>query len=295
VTRTEQIEYNKARRVIGVILLYVGFLVLGTSWLTAIEKFLLTTFGFYYLLKTCAVYLDTEPLTRQFRRSPTTFLFFFFLWPGMNCKALSTNRQQVSYEKNKGNLYSGILGIIAGLIFTFLLSVAQPGVYLLSWLGFIPFILIFHFGLSKLLFYFSQVLGMRTKNPFPNPFSASSVADFWSRRWNLPFVEMNRCIFIPLCKIYISSSTLIFFVIFIVSGVLHEFAISYPVSAGYGKPLLYFVLQAIFAFMNKGKAFAPKLEPFLSILIVVMPLPLLFHDQFRMKFIVGFYELLFSI
>jgi hypothetical protein len=71
---------------------------------------------------------------------------------------------------------------------------------------------------------------------------------------------------------------------FVVSGLLHELAISLPVRAGFGLPTLYFAIHAL----------ATSLEPRLRVrrwpslparawtwLLVLAPLPLLFHRAFR--------------
>jgi alginate O-acetyltransferase complex protein AlgI len=62
---------------------------------------------------------------------------------------------------------------------------------------------------------------------------------------------------------------------FVVSGVLHEVAISLPVRAGYGLPTLYFALQGLLAWHAGG-----RLPRVVGLLGIVLPLPLVFHPWF---------------
>src|SRR5260221_553933 len=58
------------------------------------------------------------------------------------------------------------------------------------------------------------------------------------RRWNLAFVEMDRALFLkPLARKLGTRAAV--FGVFIISGLFHEVAISFPVNHGWGMPLLY--------------------------------------------------------
>jgi alginate O-acetyltransferase complex protein AlgI len=61
---------------------------------------------------------------------------------------------------------------------------------------------------------------------------------------------------------------------FFVSGLLHELAISVPVNAGYGLPMLYFALQGVLVTIERKPS---RLRTLASL---VIPLPLLFHPWF---------------
>ena len=73
---------------------------------------------------------------------------------------------------------------------------------------------------------------------------------------------------------------------FLVSGMLHEIAISFPVKMGYGLPFLYFVLHGL-AMYAEGKV--PLLKQIISNSVashvwvfawLILPMPLLFHHVF---------------
>jgi len=86
------------------------------------------------------------------------------------------------------------------------------------------------------------------------------------------------------------------FVAFVVSGFLHEMAISYPAGAGWGLPLVYFFVQAVAYAVEQG--FFPETEGddwsllrgAWSRAVVLVPVPLLFHGPFRLTFVVPVIE-----
>ena len=74
---------------------------------------------------------------------------------------------------------------------------------------------------------------------------------------------------------------------FLFSGILHELAISVPVKAGYGLPLLYFSIQAIAVEIEqllKRHGFSIEKSAWIgrtwSATCLLLPLPLLFHFHF---------------
>ena len=75
------------------------------------------------------------------------------------------------------------------------------------------------------------------------------------------------------------------FMVFLVSGLLHELAISYPAGGGYGLPTLYFLLHGtLMMFGLRGR--------FWTWTAVLVPLPLLFHPVFHEAIVVPMLELL---
>ena len=75
---------------------------------------------------------------------------------------------------------------------------------------------------------------------FDRPWAFASVTDFWSRPWNLAFVEMDRRLFLrPLHRFFGSRGAR--FALFALSGLLHELALSFPAGAGWGLRLAYFL------------------------------------------------------
>ena len=74
---------------------------------------------------------------------------------------------------------------------------------------------------------------------------------------------------------------------FLVSGLFHEIAISVPVRAGFGRPLLYFAIHAALVLLETALGNAghdrgrrPWLGRAWTAACFLVPLPLLFHPPF---------------
>jgi D-alanyl-lipoteichoic acid acyltransferase DltB (MBOAT superfamily) len=74
------------------------------------------------------------------------------------------------------------------------------------------------------------------------PIRATSLSEFWGRRWNGAFNQLVvDVLFRRLARsIGIVRATL---TAFLLSGLIHELVISLPAGAGYGLPTAYFLLQ----------------------------------------------------
>lgn len=72
---------------------------------------------------------------------------------------------------------------------------------------------------------------------------------------------------------------------FVVSGLLHELAISFPAGAGYGGPMAYFLIQGVGVILERKVRIRSR---FVTAGIILLPLPLLFHSAFRQAFIAPF-------
>jgi alginate O-acetyltransferase complex protein AlgI len=144
---------------------------------------------------------------------------------------------------------------------------------------------VLHFGILNLSTGFWRWLGADVKELFRSPYQAKSLQEFWGRRWNLAFSEMTALVvYRPLKDRY--GKTQAMMASFLVSGILHEIAISFPVKAGYGLPLCYFVLHGLVMYAEGKVAFVKNIisHSILSHVWVlgwlVLPMPLLFHPAF---------------
>ena len=179
------------------------------------------------------------------------------------------------------------IGIGFGLLFLGKYSLSQSNVpaFLTSLLMLTGLSFLLHFGILNLSTGFWRWLGVDVKELFRSPYQAKSLQEFWGRRWNLAFSEMTALVvYRPLKDRYGKSRAMM--ASFLVSGILHEIAISSPVKAGYGLPLSYFVLHGFVMYAEGKVAFVKKviLYPILSHVWVlgwlVLPMPLLFHPAF---------------
>src|SRR5690606_8413996 len=115
-----------------------------------------------------------------------------------------------------------------------------------------------------------------------SPLLASSPSDFWSRRWNLAFRDIDsEFVFRPAARRWGPAPGIV--AAFLFSGVLHDLVTSFPVNAWYGAPTLYFMIQAAGVILEKSRAgiragLASGLRGrAFTVALVAGPLFLLFH------------------
>jgi len=146
--------------------------------------------------------------------------------------------------------------------------------------------LMLHFGAFNILAAIWRHLGADCRPLFRAPLLSRSLSEFWGQRWNQAFSEMTTIgVYRPLRTGLGTRTAMI--VAFLFSGLLHELAISVPVKAGFGLPMLYFALHAVaMSIENRWErvgrpihrqAWRGRLWTFAWI---VIPLPILFHWPF---------------
>lgn len=272
-----------------------GLLLAGVLWLVrdlgAGWRLAAVAGGGYVLLKLAAI---AGPQRTEFTALPhRARLLFALLWPGFDAGRFTTRLEdQSSLER----LVGGALRLIFGLV---VLTVAAVGVHdwdnAATWLGIAGILLVVHLGYAELLTWFVQRLGYRVRPLFDRPWASRSLAEFWTQRWNVAFVEMDRALLIPLLRRSLSRRVAAFGV-FLISGVLHELAISYPAGDGFGLPMAYFGIHAVAFSFERGILHVHRWPAWLArtwtISLVLAPLPLLFHEAFRSALIVPLLELI---
>jgi hypothetical protein len=135
-----------------------------------------------------------------------------------------------------------------------------------------------------------RACGVGVEKLWHNPAAATSLADFWGRRWNRIFSGMAReTLFVPLSRRVGAGVAL--FAVFVYSGLLHE-NFSVAARSGYGLPLLYFLIQGVGTWLESRGAFrrAFRGRAWLGRLwtagVVLGPCLLLFHEGFRDGYLV---------
>jgi alginate O-acetyltransferase complex protein AlgI len=169
------------------------------------------------------------------------------------------------------------------------------GDLVLGWGGIGVFLLTVHFGYAHVLPGVLQIGGWPVRKLFERPFSSRSLTDFWSRRWNLAFVEMSRLLFLKPLRRWFGAAGAVCGV-FLISGLLHEFALSYPAAGGWGGPLAYFLLQGGLV-LTERRWLHPEWWPawagrLWAAAWLLAPLPWLFHAPFRDELIVPLFRYL---
>lgn len=150
-----------------------------------------------------------------------------------------------------------------------------------------------HFGGFHVLALLWRTAGYDVQLLMDAPHRATSLTEFWSRRWNAAFRDLShRFILRPLLpRLGLAGATL---AVFLFSGVVHDVVISIPAQGGYGLPTLYFLLQAIGLFgqrthLVRGWGWNRGARGWVTTAVfVLVPLPLLFHEPFLTRVVLPF-------
>lgn len=232
---------------------------------------------FLYLMK--AAVLARSP---DVRLGLPDRVLFFSVWPGMDPERLAMREPA---EPGTGARFGrGLTVGLFGLAGVFLLAVFFPRLspFAVGWLGIAALLTTVHFGLSNVLVSLLRLLGRPVRPLFDRPLASATLSDFWTRRWNLAYVEMNRRLFLPALGRTIGLRNGVV-AVFLISGLLHEMAISYPAGGGWGLPMAYFALQALA--VSAERRWRLRSRAFTWI-VVLLPLPLVFHEPFRNALVV---------
>lgn len=200
------------------------------------------------------------------------YLVFAFLWFGMDPASFRIRREGLSW---KSDVRLGLLLMLVGTLGAWL-------VWAMEWrqilVMFVPMSLGFHFGALRVLKGCLRAAGFPVRTLFPNVLEAHGIGDFWSRRWNVGYSQMmQRLVGRPVEALAGANAGVM--AIFIVSGFLHELAITLPVRNGFGLPTVYFTLHGILTLLERkrGRPFG-KIP---ALLAVAVPLGLLFPPAFQ--------------
>lgn len=199
-----------------------------------------------------AVVLVEEQANNPQKLSFFHWVGFTFCWPGMRVSLFLKAKK----EKLPGALslvFSGLFRIVLGLTLIFLAwwSYQKTQSIVLATFLLLPGIsLTVHFGLFNTVAGCWRFLGVDCLPLFRAPLYATSLSEFWGRRWNLAYSEMvQSSVYKPLAEK--CNKTVALIASFFFSGLLHEVAISLPVNAGYGLPTLYFVTHGLLTWIER--------------------------------------------
>ena len=146
--------------------------------------------------------------------------------------------------------------------------------------------LFLHFGLLNAAAGVWRSAGVDCRPLFREPLRSRSLGEFWGKRWNVAFTEMTAlAVYRPLEGRLGRGGAVIG--AFLLSGLLHELAISLPVRAGWGLPLLYFLLHGALVLAEQGlerrghpvEVWGWKGRAW-TLFWLLIPLPILFHPPF---------------
>jgi hypothetical protein len=122
------------------------------------------------------------------------WLVFCYCWFGMNPKPFLEypSRPLPDYPHY---IKKGISRIIIGVVIINLVGYVIPEIagyeFIIHLLYLISISLILHFGLLNISTGFLRSRGINVGSLFKDPIRSKSLTEFWSRRWNLAFVELT--------------------------------------------------------------------------------------------------------
>ncbi len=150
---------------------------------------------------------------------------------------------------------------------------------------FIGLSLAFHYGCLRLLMAWWRLCGVPVKLLFRNPLRLTGFRDFWSKRWNLGYSQMMAVtVQKPLMQLGMSFKGSLLMV-FIISGLLHELAISVPAKTGYGLPFLVFLVHGLLTLLEL-KWPHPWLYRIGCFIILLVGMPYLFPQEFNQQILI---------
>jgi alginate O-acetyltransferase complex protein AlgI len=232
---------------------------LALSLITVVFAFELPPWAFMWLLA-LAIFFGFKWLTlvTALRNAPKTpaarILSYLLAWPGMDARAfLDTTRRPMIPPRREWWL--ALAKTLAGAVLVGCgARLALPLHPLLAgWVGMIGIVIGLHFGMFHLLSLLWRKEGVDAPPLMCAPVRATSLAEFWGKRWNRGFTNLvGPHVFLPVARrVGGVPATLL---VFLVSGLLHELVISLPARGGYGLPTAYFLIQGIGLFCERTRA-----------------------------------------
>jgi hypothetical protein len=219
---------------------------------------------------------------------------YLLAWPGMDAESFLDARKAARPPR----LWDWIWAVLeTGLGVILLWGVArilpQGGMLLRGWIGMLGLIFLLHFGSFQGLAFFWQSFGVTATPIMSVPLRSESLSEFWGKRWNLGFRQLSYdLIFAPLHKrLGVGPTT---FLVFVISGLVHDLVISVPARGGYGLPTAYFVVQGLGVAVERSSAgkklgLGGGLGGWLFMAVVTLgPVFWLFHPPFVLHVIIPF-------
>jgi hypothetical protein len=179
---------------------------------------------------------------------------FLLAWPGLDAAAFLDRKTRPQRPQQKEWVWATAKTALGALLLWGVVRQVPVGSDLVAgWVGMAGIILILHFGTFHVLSLLWRAAGVCAPPIMQAPLSATSLSDFWGRRWNLGFRQLtHRLIFAPMRNRIGAPGPIL--LSFFASGVIHDLVISLPARGGYGLPTGYFVLQGLGVLFERSRA-----------------------------------------
>jgi hypothetical protein len=218
---------------------------------------------------------------------------YLLLWPGMDARAFLTRPAPAppAREWLTGGLACAVG--IAALLGAGPTAATPDRAWTAGALGLTGLVLTLHFGLFQWASCAWRRAGVDAAPIMRAPWRATSLTEFWGRRWNVAFRDLTHAaLFAPLRARLGAAPALV--VGFVCSGVVHDAVVSLPAGGGYGGPTAYFALQGLAVLGERsrtgrrlGLGRGPAGWAF-TMALLVLPLGWLFHGRFLEQVVAPF-------
>lgn len=211
-------------------------------------------------------------------------LGYLVAWPGFDVHAFLTRSAKAP---RLGEWLFAVAKLLLGAVILWIVVPLVPveQSLLSGWIGMAGIVFLLHFGAFHVLSCVWRAAGVEAKPLMNWPILATSLADFWSRRWNTAFRDLtHRFLFAPLAARVGPRAGLA--IGFLGSGLVHDLVISLPAGGGYGLPTLYFVLQGLGLLVERRVR--PLRSRAFTALFVIAPAYGLFHPPFVERVVLPF-------
>ena len=169
---------------------------------------------------------------------------YLCLWPGMDAAAFLKARRSGPLPRTTEWLFALTKFLYGLVLFLAAATYVDSEPLLAAWTALVGLVFTLHFGLFHLLALAWQAVGALAVPIMDAPVRATSLSEFWGRRWNRAFRDLAHAyVFRPLTRRY--GPTPATWASFLVSGLVHDLVISVPAGGGFGLPTAYFAIQAL--------------------------------------------------
>jgi len=177
---------------------------------------------------------------------------YLLAWPGMDAESFLAS-QRVPQPQGRAWFWAIFETILGATLFWGVARIVPEGELLLrGWVGMLGLVFLLHFGTFRVVGLVWQSLGVDAVPIMSAPLSSKSLSEFWGKRWNLGFRQLSYdLIFRPLHRNLGAGGA--GFLVFLVSGLIHDFVISLPARAGYGLPTAYFAFQGVGVALERSR------------------------------------------